>query len=64
MLSEEKLKKKKYWYNIFSLKYILWIWIYNNCISKLSIKMFIKKKQTTGKAYAHQMLVSFKRSVT
>ena len=35
-----------------------------NCISKLSIKMFIKRKARGGKAYAYGMLLSFKAMVT
>ena len=32
-----------------------------NCLSKLSVKMFIKRKIRAGKAYAYRMLLSFKR---
>ena len=36
-----------------------------NCFSKLSIKIFIKKKKTEAeKVYAYQMLLSFKTSGT
>ena len=35
-----------------------------NSISKLSIKMFIKRKTTAEKAYAYRVLLSFKTSVT
>ena len=33
--------------------------IKKTCISKLFIKMFIKRKTRAGKAYAYQMLLSF-----
>ena len=33
-------------------------------ISKLSVKMFVKRKTKARKAYAYQMLVRFKTSVT
>ena len=32
-----------------------WFWIKKNCISKLSIKMFIKRKTRAGKAYVYGM---------
>ena len=35
-----------------------------NCISKLTIKMFIKRKTRAGQAYAYRMLLGFKTSVT
>ena len=35
-----------------------------NCIRKLYIKMFIKRKTRVGKAYAYRMLLSLKMSVT
>ena len=35
-----------------------------NSISKLSIKMFIKRKTTAEKAYAYRVPLSFKTSVT
>ena len=47
----------------FLLKYILRFWIQKNCTSKFSIKMFIKRKPRPWKAYAYQMLVSFKKLV-
>ena len=34
-----------------------------NCISKLSLKIFIKSKTRAGKAYAYRMLLSFKTLV-
>ena len=35
-----------------------------NCISKLSIKMFIQRKTRARRAHANQMLLIFKMSVT
>ena len=57
MFSKEKLpqagqKRTKYWYKIFLLKHILRFWIWKNCYSKLSIKMFLKTKTRAEKAYA------------
>ena len=69
MFSEEKLSQAgqknptKYWYKIFLLKDIVRFGIWKDCISKLSINMFIKKFNAV-KAYAYRMLLSFKTSVT
>ena len=38
--------------------------IKKNYTSKLSIKMFMKRKTRAGKAYAYKMLLSCKKSVT
>ena len=60
MFSEEKLsqagqkKPTKYWYKIFLLKYIVRFATWKNCISKLSIKIFIKKPKAV-KAYSYRM---------
>ena len=35
-----------------------------NCISKVSIKMFIKRKVWAGNVYANRMLLNYKTSVT
>ena len=42
MVYQAGQNKKKYWYQIFLLKHIVQLWIWNNSISKLSTKMFIK----------------------
>ena len=52
------------------LRRIKWIWdqttdktflnLKINCISKLSVKMFIKRKTRTGKAYTYRMFLNFK----
>ena len=35
-----------------------------NCISKLSIKIFMKRKTRAGKAYAYRMFLNFKKLIT
>ena len=55
---KQSIRVKTFYWNTF---YVLHI---KNCISKLSIKRFIKRKTRAGKAYAYQMLLSFKTSVT
>ena len=35
-----------------------------NCISKFSIKVFIKRKTRAGKTCGYRMLLSFKKSVS
>ena len=37
---------------------------YKNCISKLSIKMFIKRKTRAGKVFDYRIHLSFKTFVT
>ena len=60
MFSEEKLsqagqkKPTKYWYKTFLLKYIVRFATWKNCISKLSIKIFIKKPKAV-KTYSYRM---------
>ena len=61
--SQAGQKTTKYWYKIFSLKHILRFWIQKKCISKLSTKMFIKRKTRRKKSYAHQILGGFRTSV-
>ena len=59
---QDKKQQQKYWYEIFLLKRIVQFGTWKNCISKLSIKIFIKNKAV--KAYAYRMFLSFKTSVT
>ena len=64
-LSQAGKKRTKYWFGVksfysnrfYSCEYK------ENWVIKLSIKMFIKRKTRAGKAYSHQMLLSFKTSV-
>ena len=59
MLSEDR-KTPKYWYQIFLLLNTSYGFEYQkNCISKLSIKMFIKRKTRTGKAYAYRHFIAY-----
>ena len=66
VISEEKLsqavvpKTKMYRYKIFVLKHIFRFGIQKNCISKLSIKMFIKRKTRAGGACGCQILLSIR----
>ena len=58
-------QKTKYWYKIFLHSDASNGLEYNkNCIGKLSIKMSIKRKTRARKAYAYQILLWFKASVT
>ena len=60
-----RLRTKWLWVRIplQSLKHFTGLNI-KNCISKVSIKMFMKRKTRVGKVYAYRMLLSFKTWVT
>ena len=67
MFSEEKLSQAGQKQQSISIKsfykHTLLLLILKNCINKLSITMFIKRKTTAGKVYAYRMVVSFKMLV-
>ena len=67
--SEEKLsqagqKNNKALISIFFTQTHLTVLNIKNCISKWSIKMFIKRTARAGNAYAYRMLLSLKMSLT
>ena len=70
MFSEEKLSQtlqkssKILVKNLFTQTHLTVLNIKGNCISKLSIKMFIKRKTRAERVYAYRMLLNFKTSAT
>ena len=56
-LSRAGQRTARYWYKIFSLKHILRFSMQKTYISKLSTKMFLKRKTRPGKVCTYQMLL-------